>query len=299
MRKITYLLFLFPLFWACGTPDSAPEPKEPEVKIVPYEFKETIATGTDTGMKDLRTFKRKDPQELYYQCWRAVKFDKEGKPKPPDPGPGELLALYPDSSLFTSMGGKAETGSWRFAHTSTEKAIQLTINGQRVRFLVTELKSDQLTLSFAGNSFYYFVSDGRVHQNYHNDPFYPTHASWMVKPSKKESDLAIKERMQKSLKFYALYFRDQIKRGKEDLSAQGLPDVFDWYQRGISLPDKELISDAFIDCFYDQKQAEKGYDLIRNLMKDHDFEWPKKAPNWLYRTQPVLEQMYHKMRMAK
>ena len=75
----------------------------------------------------------------------------------------------------------------------------------------------------------------------------------------------------------------------------GLPEIFIWYNGGIGLSPKAEIDATWIDCFYNRHEAEKGYDILHKLMVNYEFDWPKGAPAWTYRTHSVLEQMYHKL----
>lgn len=140
-----------------------------------------------------------------------------------------------------------------------------------------------------------FAASGELHQNMYNDPFHPSNNRWRIKPAQKETDSGIHERIKNCLLFYALYYRDHIKRQAETISFEGLPALFEWYNGGIGLPHKNELSDSWIECFYNKDQALKGYTLLRKLIVDYEFNWPKGAPNWLYRTHSVLEQMYYQV----
>jgi hypothetical protein len=107
--------------------------------------------------------------------------------------------------------------------------------------------------------------------------------------------IAIRARVLGRIKFYALYFRDNIKREMSGISFLGLPIIFEWYSRGIGLPEKEALHDSRAWCFYNRRQAEKGYELLRRLIVDYEFDWPEGAMVWVYETRSVPEQLYHKM----
>ncbi|MFM9910430.1 MAG: hypothetical protein ACKVOW_13850, partial [Chitinophagaceae bacterium] len=139
-------------------------------------------------------------------------------------------------------------------------------------------------------------ADGLMHQDERNDPFHPINNQWRLKPLKSETDLAIYQRTKQCVKFFVLYYRDQIKRHHTTISFLGLPAIFHWYSGGIGLFDKDKIEDSWIQCFYNKEQSLKAYKILESLIVDYEFEWPKDAPNWVYQTHAVLEQMYAKMK---
>jgi hypothetical protein len=128
-----------------------------------------------------------------------------------------------------------------------------------------------------------------------NDPFHPVNNGWRIKPAYKETDSAIVARIKNCLLFFALYYRDHIKRSAKTISFEGLPSIFTWYNGGIGLPDQDELTDSWINCFYNEEQALQGYAILRKLIVDYEFNWPRGAPSWIYRTHSVLEQMYHKV----
>ena len=134
-----------------------------------------------------------------------------------------------------------------------------------------------------------------AHQDMKNDPYYPANNLWRIKPGRKETETEIRQRVKDCIRFYALYYRDHIKRKKKVIEFLGLPEIFRWYNGGIGLPMKGDISDTWVECFYNRSQAEKGYDILKNLIEVYEFDWPTGTPGWHYRTHSVLEQMHEKL----
>jgi hypothetical protein len=194
---------------------------------------------------------------------------------------------------------KMRTGSWK--RELSDKINTLIISfekGRKQQYRIRQLSASMLQLSWrdGADSFWIrFHSDARAHQNILNDPFHPDNNEWRIKPAKKENDLQIHERVKECVRFYALYYRDAIKRKKKEILFGGLPDIFVWYNRGIGLPDRKLVEDSWIDCFYNKEQALKGYDLLHKLIVDEEYIWPKGSPGWIYDTHSVLEQMYKRI----
>lgn len=271
----------------------------------PYILKETIAQGSDTGMTRLAGIKQVNEWGSLCQHWEVAKNEgatsrellRDANGDEFTPG----IDLFTDSTYLLNPRGPMTTGTWRVMKAGDNRMLILTDRtGYRLYWKISELSSQALRLSStkeSGNTFYFnLAADGQVHQNKLNDPFHPANNQWRIPPTAPESDSAIAARTKGIVKFYALFYRDNILRKKDKINFAGLPDIFDWYSRGIGMPDWEDIRNSYVDCFYNKEQAEKGYQVLRRLIIDHEFKWPKGAPDWRMETHSVLEQMYHKMK---
>jgi hypothetical protein len=273
-----------------GTPAASGGKK----KSKPFEFKETIVTGKDTGMKSLSRFHKSDIADVLCQHWGSEEF---GDYLPKDL-PGELW-MFKDSSVLEKPRGHMRTGRWRVVVIDRHPILELHFQAnKKEQYLIGQIEWNKLKLVDIHRREILpikLISDGLVHQNMYNDPFHPINNQWRIPPPKPESDSAIKSRVKQCVRFYALYYRDNIRREKKEISFIGLPTIFEWYHRGIGLPDRAEVDDSWVHCFYDRAQALKGYDILRKLIVDYEFNWPQKAPSWVHETHSVLEQMYHKL----
>lgn len=300
-RSVTSLLFV--LLMACSSPKPAPGK---EVKA--FVMKETLVKGSDTGMVKKQKFVRDQLFSFLCQRWELSTMegvadatqvmDKNNKRIFPS------LFLFPDSTLVENVRSHFKTGTWTLnldaqppqLICSFGKDMQKIYPIRRIATGSLELQQESEEGTFHPLQ---LSSDGWWHQNYRNDPFHISNLRWMIKPKKKESNEEVFNRTLECLRFYALYFRDNIKRQGEEISFLGLPDIFQWYSGGIGLPEKELLEDSFRNCYYNRQQAEKAYEMLRRLIVDHEFNWSKETPNWVYQTHDVLEQMVHKMEERK
>jgi hypothetical protein len=191
------------------------------------------------------------------------------------------------------------TGTWRVKVIGRHPVLELHYTGaEKYLYLIGQMEWNRLVLVDLERKEQLpvkLISNGVVHQNMYNDPFHPANNQWRITPPKAESDSAIRARVKQCVRFYALYFRDNIKRQAKTIDFGGLPAIFEWYNRGIGLPNRKKVDDSWVRCFYNREQALKGYDLLRNLIVDYEFNWPDGAPSWVYETHSVLEQMYHKL----
>ncbi|MFT3827314.1 MAG: hypothetical protein QM731_25525 [Chitinophagaceae bacterium] len=298
--KNIFLLILTATFFSLGCTDK-PKPKE-KATAATYVLKETLVTGTNNGLISLSGFKRSFAETLC-QRWELDKTDDASDELVWDKKTGDRLfpglALFRDSTAVENPRGKMLIGKWQVTEKDKVLLLTLTFPGQKQHiYTLGRLSSHYLYLAFKNDKGeplkLTLTSDALVHQDMHNDPFYYTNNLWRIKPTATETDSAIHARTKACIKFYALHFRDFIKRKHATISFSGLPEIFIWYNRAIGLPDREKISQSWINCFYNKAQAEKAYNLLRSLIVNYEFDWPTGTPGWEYQTHSVLEQMYHK-----
>lgn len=274
----------------------------PATKKDRYTYRETIVKGTDTGMISLGPFRRNNIADVLCQRWHLPTSDDESMDQMAlsltDSFLVDGVSFFKDSLVLVNPLGKMSICKWQVENAGNGKAIVIHLpDNTRIRYALRRLTSTLLVLSIADkqHSARHFVASAKVHRNMYNDPFHPVNNKWRVKPLFRESIQEIQHRLKNCLLFFALYYRDHIKRHAETISFRGLPEIFVWYNRGIGLPDKDELSDSWIDCFYDREQAEQGYSMLRKLIVDYEYKWPSRAPAWTYETHSVLEQMYHKI----
>lgn len=293
--RIYYIILLL-LFSGCSSPIKKHAKK-------PFLFKETLVTGKDTALNNLGGFHRIDMTDIICQHWELsgmddissieLVMDRKNKRIYPE------LALFKDSSVVENPRSHFRIGVWHLQILNHQPVLTLLFPGNiKEQYVVKNINAHRLSLACKGtkDSLYMsLTSDGLVHQNMYNDPFHPINNQWRVKPAKPETDSAIKERAKQCIRFYALFYRDNIIRNKTNINFLGLPHIFEWYRRGIGLPNRDNMDESWIACFYNKQDAIKGYEVLRDLIVRYEFDWPDNAPAWVYETHSVLEQMYHKL----
>jgi hypothetical protein len=261
-------------------------------------LKETLATG-DLGFVNLTRFRKTDKRENLCQQWELGRvegassselvMDEHFEPIRPQ------YNFFKDGSVLENPRKQIRLGKWQlrgrdslllFFPDSVQKWFIITKIDSRNLRMVTKNKSGKaLFLNLSGNAM--------VHANIYNDPFHPANNQWRIKPDKPESDSAIRQRVTNCLKFFALYYRDNLLRNLSSIDFEGFPRIFSWYRGGIGLPDRDKIDSTWTNCFYNEEDALKGYKFLRLLIVDYEYEWPEKV-QWYLQTHFVLEQMYHK-----
>jgi hypothetical protein len=297
-RSLSFILFYALMHASCyqaGTREKSPATKSR------FVYKETIASG-DTEMISLGSFKRSNIADILCQRWELENWEEITADRVPDVElrksiPRDMV-LFKDSTVVLNPVGKLRLGKWRLDIKGDSRLMTLSLSDKTQRqYVIMDLASNRFILSLpeVKDFFLNLYTSRLLHRNMYNDPFHPVNNRWRIKPLEKETDSAIYARLKNCLLFFALYFRDHIKRNTETISFEELPEIFAWYNRGIGLPDKDELSDSWIDCFYNKEEAQKGYSILRKLIVDFEYKWPSGAPGWTYETHSVLEQMYHKI----
>jgi hypothetical protein len=295
MKRIWIVVVLLCLI-ACQAPS-------PEKQKSLFVFKETIAAG-DTSMI---SFGKMKPLNITYdlcQQWELRDPDDANTTDLSyDPQTGDHLfqeiMLFRDSAVTFNPRNALKMGKWKLGQSENRLLLKLIFtDGSMREFIILQKRSNQLSLVWRQGEMRYGMrlsSDAKAHANGMNDPFHPVNNQWRLHPSKAESEKEILERMKNCIRFYALYFRDHIVRNRTEINFSGLPSCFIWYRRGIGLYEIDALPETWVACFYSEKQAIRGRNIINELFKKYDFNWPKGTPSWFYETHSVLEQMYHKL----
>ncbi|MBC7828664.1 MAG: hypothetical protein H7122_13010 [Chitinophagaceae bacterium] len=300
MNRLPVLILIFAIIHSgCYEPKAKQRLPEKKSRFV---FKETIAKGLDTTMVSLGSFKRFNIADVLCQRWRLENMDDITADIIADTEIRKSIVrdmvLFRDSTILENPSGKIRLGRWQVAVKENLRLLILVIpdNSQK-QYIIESLTSNQLALGIPAIDHFIldFSAPALTHRNLYYDPFHPVNNRWRIKPLAKETDSAIHERLKNCLLFYALYYRDHIKRKANTISFEGLPLIFEWYSGGIGLPDKDEVDDSWFECFYNREQALQGYSILRKLIVDYEYQWPKDAPSWIYGTHAVLEQMYYKI----
>ncbi len=300
MRCILLFSVLFYLLSCSQGSDSKKSSADTERRFV---LKETIAKG-DTGMI---TFGRFKPLNITYdlcQQWYLLDEDDGStrdlmyEPKTNNRLFQEIM-LYRDSMVMFNPRNGMKLGRWRLGQDEDKLLLIFYFDDGSVQeYIILDKTSRNLSLVWRNADHQYAMklsSDAKVHANMLNDPFHPSNNKWRIRSRTSEKDSAIRNRIKECIKFYALYFRDHIKRKRTEINFAGLPSCFLWYRRGIGLYNSDELPTAWKDCFYSTEEAMKGLKMIKDLFNKYDFDWPKKTPSWFYETHSVLEQMWGKL----
>jgi hypothetical protein len=303
VNEITFILLLSIIAQGCVS--SSLDEKNKNKKTAGFQFKETIVDSADAGMTSFSGFLPNKSSDLLCQHWELMDMEDASSDALmwKHHGHGDRLYqeifFFKDSSAVQNPRNGLKFGRWDIVGEKAHKQLVLRYeNGTSQVYTLSTLSSRSLLIRWrSGRDSMYMKmrADGKVHHNIVNDPFHPINLKWMIKPTHPENDSMILSRVKQCVRFYALFYRDNILRESKALNFAGLPEIFIWYNGGIGLLPRAEIDSSWIDCFYNKPDAEKGYDILRKLMVNYEFDWPEGTPGWTYRTHSVLEQMYHKL----
>jgi hypothetical protein len=293
--SISSVLFTVIFLAACG---GKQQKKEDGDTRPGHVLKETIATG-EKGLVKISSFRKRDFTENLCQQWEfgngegasstELTMDENFDPIHPQ------YNFFKDGAVLENPRHHLRMGKWRIGGRDS-LILNFTDSVQRW-FIITSIDSKELRLvtkNKAGKALYLNLrGNGLIHQNMYNDPFHPVNNQWRVQPAVGETDAEIKKRVVNCIKFFALFYRDNLLRNLSSIDFEGFPRIFNWYRGGLGIPDRDKVDKSWIDCFYDEEEAMKGYKFLRMLIVDYEYDWPEKV-EWYLQTHSVLEQMYHK-----
>ncbi len=276
-------------------------PKEIKAKL-PFQYRETLVKGTDTGIVKIVAKRQMKIEDVLCQRWELIDVSNvrayDGIGEREDLSRGfEELCLFSDKQFLEDPHDIVKTGQWKVQING--KALLLTLSfddGTQKQYVIRSVGENELEVMQRKKSGKFIklnlASDALRHENQLNDPFHPVNNKWRIKPAIKETKEQINERVKQCVRFYALFYRDNIKRDQADISFLGLPKILKWYNGGIGVYERLEVDDSWVDCFYNKEQAMEGYEIIRKQILNNKIIWPDNAPNWVYQTHAVLEQMY-------
>ena len=221
MKVVLIMLACSGFLWGCY-------PAEKKGPGVPkkYVVRETIVKGKDTGMVRLGNFRRVDIADVLCQRWQM----EENEDEVPDITKGMPLdiIMFKDSSFVDDPMEDMRMGKWRL--TVRDKIMVLVLHyndGSESDFRIKDISSKELILLKPITTLgFEYTSTGMMHVNMKNDPFHPSNNQWRIRPAMKESKEEINHRVKECVRFFALYYRDHIKRDADKIVFLGLPDIF-------------------------------------------------------------------------
>lgn len=301
------LITLVGLAYSCSSAPSKKDKKVKEGADSAFVLKELLIRDPDTAMIKIEQGQKTQLSTLLCQHWELEKMEDveaadqvvDEKGKRIFPG----LVFFNDSQVVENPRSHLRIGKWKAFVNGGKIMLELSFDqGKRTIFQVKTLNPHYLLLVRSlpnGDRRELRLRGTGYRQPYPTwDPFYPDNIRWMIKPKKSENDSLVYERTSQAVRFFALFYRDNIKKQQASISFVGLPRIFQWYSGGIGLIDRDEIGESWVECFYNRQQAEKGYELLRKLIVDNEFNWIK-APSWIYATHSVLEQMYLKLQSGR
>lgn len=203
--------------------------------------------------------------------------------------PFRSYCFFSDGSLVINPRDNLKFAKWVL----NEKTKQIHIildDGSKKEFHINAIGVKTMLLQTDKSLPEKYVSDGRRHSSLSDDPFFAANNKWRIKPSFSEPDIDIKKRVTQAVIFYSKFLNDNADRGFKTISTYGLPTCFKWYNGGIGIIAKEKLSQNWIDCFYNKKEAIKGQQVLENVIAKK-YKWDKSEKQWIRQSAAVLLQI--------
>lgn len=240
-----------------------------------------------------------DIKELLCQDWE----NKEDAEDAALSGSGEGLEMpfrgfsfFEDGTVVEGPRDKIKFGKWVLDEPGKIINIEYT-KGGKSKYKIAAIGVRQMILiNTSDKKQAEYRAGAKAHKNITDDPFYGANNQWRIKPAKAETDGEIKERTAQCVLFYSKYLADNAARGGNIISFVGLPACFKWYKGGVSIIAKNKLENKWLNCFYNNEQALKGYALLDKIISKK-YKWDKEEKNWVKQSADVVKQMYDTLKV--
>jgi hypothetical protein len=209
------------------------------------------------------------------------------------------FSFFSDGTVVQNPRDAVQFGKWSVDDAG--KLVTITYsNGNKAQYTVQSIDAKNMVMSNnAEKKKIEYKADGKVQKILTDDPFYVSNNQWRIKPTKPETDEAIKKRLLDCVSFYNKLLKDRVARASTSPAAfTGLPPVFNWYNGSITVTGKEKLMDKWVNCFYNKEQAFKAQAMLENII-GKKYKWDKGEPNWLKKDGDVVQQIYDTLAAAK
>ena len=273
-----------------GSHDTAEGDVPKNLKIVYLELRDKV------GIEELlsQTWDFKDADRAH---WDRIFWDSAS-----DTHMTPQLALFADHTVTQDArcpGHRLRMGKWSLDRDTRKLHLDLS-DGQTSIYFIRQFSIRSLELSLEKNKHDIAAITARsnavVHADPTGDPFYPSNNRWRVKPKMAENEDQLRERVRGFVHFFALFYWDIYLRGNNSIDFNGLPNCFVWYNGGIGMQTRSDLDRRWIDCFYSEDQAFRGYDMLGDILESHVLKWPEHPTSWVKQTAQVLDQMAEKLK---
>ena len=182
---------------------------------------------------------------------------------------GYILNFFPDKVYSDVSGYNLDTGKWVLEDNKLLKfgenklIIDKTEEKKKKRYLTGTIVLPDTDMKLKIE----FVKVGDKLPDYKKDPYYPENNKWRIKPIHPETDNEIIDRLLNYIKHFAYIFKAGDIRKNKNVSWHHSSGVIRVYGNGVGTIDFDKINKNWINCFYDEKEAYKAYEIYRNSFK--------------------------------
>ena len=211
--------------------------------------------------------------------------------------PYRSLCFSANGTFFKNPRNSFDYGTWQYDDATKTITINNSIEKGKDVYKIAKIAYDEMTLVNTGIGSITnlkFIAPGKRYKNASDEPYSLQNNRWRIKPTSKESDSTIHQRLKENLYFFILFYKSALAKEDKAVSFWGLPSCFKWYGGAIFIKKKDELKDNWINCFYNKDQAMQAYALADKLLSQK-YNWPKGEQNWLKLNLAVVELMYKKL----
>lgn len=202
------------------------------------------------------------------------------------------MAFFNDGTVVTNPRSFISFGTWQYS--DDDKIILINLdNGDRYRYKIKAVAANELLLDDLDDGqskTEKYVAQAFAYKKNERDPFYVANNQWRIKPTQSETLAQINKRVKDCVRFYGLFYNDNLVRDTSIISFVGLPSCFNWYNSGIGVQTADKLSDEWKGCFYNMEQALQAHAILEKLITKK-YHWTKGPFDWRVKTAKVLQQM--------
>lgn len=213
---------------------------------------------------------------------------------------GYTLHLFADSTYHLMEQCGSETGTWRFVANEELEYGPYTLSiGQLVEDYTKKQLVATITDRKKGSSMKaMFASDDAVLEKCQLDPFHPTNNLWRQRPTERESDEAIRDRLANYILHNALILKAAMTRHASAVSFECSQGIISIYRGGIGIVPIYDIHPPWAECFYDDEDAMRAYELFDGQLTNGLYRGGS-TRDWIKDDYQILLALFNKIRQLK
>ncbi|AFD05804.1 hypothetical protein [Solitalea canadensis] len=195
------------------------------------------------------------------------------------PTESSFIHLYKDGVVSSLSTIKYSTGKWSYANkdsiltitetanTTVQKTVLKLVSVKNSNFKFKVLSINKIKPS---ENYFLIYTQSTHYQEGAKDLLSVKENSWRFKPSKKENNEQIKQRVIAQLKYHIDYFDLTKSKEQSYFETKILQSPFNFYQHALGVPENYQLSQEWVKTFYDHQDAEKAANILRKSIDGVD-----------------------------
>ena len=211
---------------------------------------------------------------------------------------GYLLSFFPDNTYTELTGYHIEEGEWQLINDHEIKFGEKKLRIKKIEkrksknFMIAEVDSKGVEL----NMNLLWVEEAPMLKEYKEDPFYGENNKWRTKPKNKETDEQIRNRLLNYILHFAYILQSSTQRDQSVVSFTNSMGIIRVYRGGIGRVRSANIPKDWTNCFYDQEDATKAYELFSQYLTRGVYKGGTTG-SWVKDDYKILMTIYDEIKM--